>query len=258
MGFVVVLVAVGAGQGVQSRGVDRESDANVVVFSTGDVRRPEDTHHLLEVRLARVPLLAEADLVQRARRADVVDQLVDGGAGVVLDRGTCAWSARRLDVEPVDLGEAVEPVGGFPCRALGRVDLVPPGAGPVERPGSIGGNRAGHFQLFWFMAVFTSFELGNVSIFWGERRRVVALTPRSLLQSPIGLALWSDAWMAVFSGSRVEVLVDAAFSSSPTADEAMAGRVIVEVADILRVLGWTTQLLEHAVVTMDERLLGDM
>jgi hypothetical protein len=64
--------------------------------------------------------------------------------------------------------------------------------------------------------------------------------------------------MAVFSGSRVEVLVDAAFSSSPTADEAMAGRVIVEVADILRVLGWTTQLLEHAVVTMDERLLGDM
>ena len=104
-------------------------------------------HELLEVALAGIALLRKGEVSKVAGLADLFDAGVDGEAGVVKDSGCGSGFGRGLDVEPMDLDVAVEPVAcrnGFSVLA---VDFVFAWSRSIECTGGVSGNGTGELEF---------------------------------------------------------------------------------------------------------------
>ena len=87
------------------------ADIDLVRLYLG-LHRLENSLHLLEECFARFVSRREGEAIEFSGLPDLLDQSVAGEARVVADPDVRAWLG-LVDLEPVDLGEAIEPVVDF-------------------------------------------------------------------------------------------------------------------------------------------------
>ena len=116
-------------------------------------------HELFEVALAGIALLAKAEIAHVAGLTNLFDVGVDGEPRVVENSGCgtgCGW---RLDVEPVDLGVAVEPVASSNGLPILVIDLVFARPCAIKRTGGIGWNGTGDLEFDGRALLFLGLKL---------------------------------------------------------------------------------------------------